>query len=353
MNPTFDTSCLSVPIWITPAYVPRSELLQELAQKLQAPYGGKKCVVHAVTVVGLGGTGKSQLVLGYIEKHLLDKLEYDTVLWLDGSSKTSLLFSFVRCCHALRLPSQGYTVSGPLRDQSPVTAVLGWLAARSNEQPWLMILDGIDEMKSDGWSVMDVLRQRLGNDCTGSVVMTSRDWKASRQLGPETEVVKVNSMSEEQAKDLLWKRIAGDTASACTDRPERGLSMVAQYLELFPLAVDLAGSKVNEDMETLEPDTDVRRANLARPAESALTAHMRDLQSNFGSLMRTGKLVSTGQYEQSMWTVWEPTLRALETIEAENEDIHPLRLLTLLAESPCPDVKECSLQIGFFAKHKR
>jgi hypothetical protein len=38
---------------------------------------GPKFLVHALAVTGLGGTGKAQLVLHYIEEH---KQNYDTIL---------------------------------------------------------------------------------------------------------------------------------------------------------------------------------------------------------------------------------------------------------------------------------
>ena len=51
---------------------------EELGQKLRRVCGGKR-PPQAVAVKGLGGTGKTQLVLRYIQEH--DE-EYKTVLWL-------------------------------------------------------------------------------------------------------------------------------------------------------------------------------------------------------------------------------------------------------------------------------
>jgi CO dehydrogenase nickel-insertion accessory protein CooC1 len=61
---------------------------------------GPKFLVHALAVTGLGGTGKAQLVLHYIEEH---KQNYDTILWIDAQDETALRSSFARCCNALSI----------------------------------------------------------------------------------------------------------------------------------------------------------------------------------------------------------------------------------------------------------
>ena len=48
----------------------------EIASKMQKSCGSKT-LVHALALVGLGGTVKTQLVLRYIEQH---RKRYDTIL---------------------------------------------------------------------------------------------------------------------------------------------------------------------------------------------------------------------------------------------------------------------------------
>ena len=64
-------------------------------------------LTHAVAVTDLEGTGKTQLVLRYIEEH---EREYDAVLWIDVWSEETARSSYERCCLALGLP-----VEAPLR----------------------------------------------------------------------------------------------------------------------------------------------------------------------------------------------------------------------------------------------
>ncbi|KAK3614257.1 hypothetical protein LTR56_027370 [Elasticomyces elasticus] len=54
--------CVSVPFTTFTTYTERSGLSAQLEEKLCQPCRGKK-LAHAVTVTGLGGTGKTQLVL--------------------------------------------------------------------------------------------------------------------------------------------------------------------------------------------------------------------------------------------------------------------------------------------------
>jgi hypothetical protein len=69
INPTRDDPCIS-PVSLSPVstYVDRPALSKDMSSKMGKPCGNKS-LVHALAVTGLGGTGKTQLVLRYIEQH--------------------------------------------------------------------------------------------------------------------------------------------------------------------------------------------------------------------------------------------------------------------------------------------
>jgi Ni2+-binding GTPase involved in maturation of urease and hydrogenase len=90
--------CISVSLAVVSTYAERPQLSQELVEKLSKAQGAE--LVHAVAVIGLGGTGKTQLVLRYIQRH---QEQYDTVLWLDVQSVETVRSSFERYCRALGL----------------------------------------------------------------------------------------------------------------------------------------------------------------------------------------------------------------------------------------------------------
>ncbi|KAK3614147.1 hypothetical protein LTR56_027444 [Elasticomyces elasticus] len=76
--------CKSVPFTTVTTYTARKDLSEQLEAKLGKPYPGKK-LAHAATVTGLGGTGKTQLVLRYIEEHEQD---YKSILWIDARRRS-------------------------------------------------------------------------------------------------------------------------------------------------------------------------------------------------------------------------------------------------------------------------
>ena len=100
--------CVSVPFATVPTFTRRPHLSKELDEKLGKAHGTG--LAHAVAVIGLGGTGKTQLVLRYIEEHEED---YDTVFWIDVRSEETARSSYERCCRELGLPIESATGDVP------------------------------------------------------------------------------------------------------------------------------------------------------------------------------------------------------------------------------------------------
>jgi hypothetical protein len=104
--------CVSVPFATVSTYTHRLHLSEELGKKLEKSHGGNG-LAHATAVIGLGGTGKTQLVLCYIEEH---EEEYDIVLWIDAQSEETTRSSYERCRRALGLPVEVLASDGTLQD---------------------------------------------------------------------------------------------------------------------------------------------------------------------------------------------------------------------------------------------
>jgi predicted ATP-dependent serine protease len=154
--------CASLPFAKVPTYAERPQLSEELSKKLDKIHGGAG-LKQAVAVIGLGGTGKTQLVLRYIEEHEKD---YDTVLWIDVRSEETTRSSYERCCRALGLPVEATLNDGQLQDVPSVQAVLSWLRGRDEDKRWLAVLDNADDLS---WDVSSVVPK--GN--AGTVIVTS------------------------------------------------------------------------------------------------------------------------------------------------------------------------------------
>jgi ABC-type phosphate/phosphonate transport system ATPase subunit len=135
---------VSVPLATVSTYTERCSLSQELKEKLSKTHGTG--LAHAVAIVGLGGAGKTQLVLHYIERH---EAEYGTILWIDARTKETARSSYERCCRMLGLPVEISSENRLLQDTPYVQAVLTWLRAQSNDQEWLVVVDNVDDLSWD------------------------------------------------------------------------------------------------------------------------------------------------------------------------------------------------------------
>jgi hypothetical protein len=151
---------------------------------------------------GLGGVGKTQLAANFARRH---QNSFSSVLWLDGSSESSLKQSFA--AFASRLPygqipeasrlygaGQGSDINAVVRD------VLGWLSIADNSD-WLLVVDNVDrdnQRREEDAEAYDV-EEYLPEADHGSVLITTRLWHLG-QLGERWEVRKVD---KEQAQDIF------------------------------------------------------------------------------------------------------------------------------------------------------
>jgi hypothetical protein len=148
-------------------------------------------LAHAVALVGLGGMGKTQLVLHYIEKR------YNTIFWIDVRSEETARSSYERCCRVLGLPVDPSSDNKLLQDTPYVQAVLTWLRAQTDDDKWLTIVDNADDLT---WDVSSIVPKGKA----GTVIVTSQDAHASRRLlGGRSPTVKVDAMTSEEAMSLL------------------------------------------------------------------------------------------------------------------------------------------------------
>jgi hypothetical protein len=156
---------------------------------------------NVVIVHGLGGIGKTQLVVKFARKH---QGRFSAVFWLDGSSEASLKQSFVSM--AQRLPQGELTADGvQMRSQATVEAEVAvrecqrWLSMSSNPH-WLLIIDNVDRdhLDKDDAQAYNV-KQYFPDADHGSILITSR-LASLQRLGSG---VKVGTVATEQARAIL------------------------------------------------------------------------------------------------------------------------------------------------------
>jgi len=160
-----------------------------------------RCRRKVVVVHGLGGIGKTQLVVEFARKH---HHRFSAVFWLDGSSETSLKQSFFDV--AQRLPRDELTVDGAAQlSDAAVEADVAvrecqrWLSISSNAH-WLLLIDNVDRdhYDEDDPQAYNV-QAYLPHADHGSVLITSR-LASLQRLGLG---VKVRTVAAEQARAIL------------------------------------------------------------------------------------------------------------------------------------------------------
>jgi hypothetical protein len=126
----------AVPLETVGSYTERHTLQSAIEEKLHKS--------HALALYGLGGTGKTQLALRYVQEH---KEDYDPILWIDARDQETTRSSFVRCAAELQLQVNTASNKGSsLTDSVAVQAVLRWLRDRKDsDDEWLVVVDNADD----------------------------------------------------------------------------------------------------------------------------------------------------------------------------------------------------------------
>ncbi|KAI0440450.1 hypothetical protein F4803DRAFT_527358 [Xylaria telfairii] len=192
---------------------------------------------RVVCLLGLGGSGKTQLALQYAWSR---RESFGVVLWIDARSRTDLTASFKLAASllGLRLPPHQAAPSsdravGKYKSEleSDVNAVKQELLRRN--QSWLMIFDQADDDE-----LFEELEKSMPSDSNGHILLSSRR-KAAYRLGQK--YFKIEGLPLESARDLLLYH-AGiqDPTQEQVDCADE----IVYSLDYIALAVDLAGGYI-------------------------------------------------------------------------------------------------------------
>lgn len=154
---------------------------------------------------GLGGVGKTQLAANFARRH---QDSFSSVLWLNGSSESSLKQSFA--AFASQIPtgqiseaSRMYTAGHGCDIDGVVRDVLNWLNITDNSK-WLLVVDNVDHDKrrceEDG-EAYDI-EEYLPEADHGSVLITTR----LHHLVQHGERWEVRKVEREKARGIfkIW-----------------------------------------------------------------------------------------------------------------------------------------------------
>lgn len=219
-------------------FAKRDELSQIMDLFKRAPHRPEEEKVTAISLVGLGGSGKTQLMLQYASRF---REFYGVVLWFDARSEEALEESFELAAAQLGLilPATTRTSansSGAMVEHQPsrvLNAALVKKELRRRNQLWLLLFDEADDLHT-----IDFLPRYFPSDSNGDILISSRQKEAYRITRYSLNVAGLPTAS---ARDLLLHHARLPTV---TSKQLLQAEEVVESLDCIALAIDLAGTYV-------------------------------------------------------------------------------------------------------------
>lgn len=194
-----------------PHFTGRGDLLIRLDSEIE----GRRSV--PIVLHGIGGIGKTQIVLEYIYTH---KKKFTSIFWINAGTKEStqdgfreiaqrLVHEHARVSHDPKpdylqiakyfhmtdvIDVEGHISVKEEHKKTVVQGIKQWLAKEGNRD-WLLVFDHVDDLES--FKIQDF----LPSTAQGSIIMTSRR-PACGSLGTALEVPE---MPQSEAADLLLR----------------------------------------------------------------------------------------------------------------------------------------------------
>jgi tetratricopeptide (TPR) repeat protein len=201
----------------SPVFVGRGTVLEGLYEQLQT----ERIAIH-----GLGGVGKTQLVLQYANLHAD---AYDMVWWIPASRTTTAVASLAALARHLGVRERA--------DQGEMLAEL--MEALRRREHWLLVYDNAEAPGQ--------LLPLLPHAGSGHVLITSRNPAWSRVARP----VKLEVLSRQESVALLRKGTG--------DKDEASARAIAELLGDLPLALEEAAAYVEETQVGLDEYLELAR----------------------------------------------------------------------------------------------
>lgn len=316
----------------TMVYVERPLAVAKIEKKLGQKSNGA-IVPHAVVLYGIGGTGKTQLVLQYVAAY---RHKYSVIIWLGSGNDEDYMWHCARTCRALNIWDSRHPAieaRGTVPQKSvAVNDLLMWLAERPLTDSWLVILDNLE----DYWGIRDCMPYGTA----GSLMVTSRSSHAANIL--RCGKIHLDSMEPEEAKAFL-RTAAFPTLQGTSDQLDELCANLSQSLDYHPLAIHLAASAIGTP-HSLGTTEDVS-LDMACKAVSKYGARLdRDQNDLF---MQPSYNFTQSSYNHSVQAAFDSTFEAL-TMDSEEKKWpnrpSPTRLLALLAFLKDTDVTDMHLK---------
>ncbi len=253
-------------------------------------------LIQAQAISGLGGIGKTQIAIEYAYRY---RAHYQAILWVNASTRDTLISDFVQLAALLKLPEYQE------QDQNIVViAMKRWL---SIHEGWLLILDNVDDL--------EMVVTFLPVEWKGNVLLTTR----LQALGTIAQSVEVEKMGLDEGVMFLLRRTKSLKPAAPLDRSEQESVALAEEivtaLDGLPLALDQAGAYIEET-----------RCGFAAYLELYRTRR-KDL------LLRRGRFPA--HHPEPVATTWSLSFQQIQQQNAAAADL--LHLLVFLSPEGIPE----------------
>ncbi|KAI0859350.1 hypothetical protein F4860DRAFT_270605 [Xylaria cubensis] len=231
--------------WIVPfrrntRFTDRESELTKLENKL---FADDQCT--RVAICGLGGVGKTQLVLELLYR-AREKDQNCSAIWIQATSMESLDQGYHNVARQLGIGNPGG------KDLDIKKLVQDYLS-KDAAGPWILVFDNADEIQmwldKTGPESQEPCRlmDYIPRSTYGRVIFTTRDRKVGVKLAQQN-VMEVTKMTEDTALNMLRNCLIDK--SLVDTRPADAKAMLA-WLTHLPLAIAQAAAYINENGVTL------------------------------------------------------------------------------------------------------
>ncbi|KAJ3497372.1 hypothetical protein NLG97_g1956 [Lecanicillium saksenae] len=231
---TPSTPSILIPFGRDRDFVKRGYILEKIEHSCGRP--GSR-----TALVGLGGVGKSQLVIEYAYR-TRERSPATWVFWVHASNSARFKEGFQDIATFVKVPGRQNLKA------SIFQLVHDWLQHERNGR-WVIILDNVDDASFLKQSRSDIEGEAIESASLkpliayipycqhGSVLVTSRNKGAALELVEEVNIIVIEPMNEKDAMRLFQNKLGQIDDEACTME-------LAAALEYMPLAIVQAAAYV-------------------------------------------------------------------------------------------------------------
>ncbi|KAJ8106476.1 hypothetical protein OPT61_g9512 [Boeremia exigua] len=250
-----------IPFLKNKRFVGRHDELDKLHQRLLVKQDCRK-----ITVIGLGGTGKTQVALQFAYT-VKEAQPERSIFWMPAVSMESFEQACVEIAKALRISQ------AEMKDEDPKRLVKRRLSS-SRAGQWLLVVDNADD--SDiffGTRQLQGIADYIPESKDGIILYTTRTPEMT-DLTPG-DVVELGEMSRQDARDFLTRSLVSKDVLRNDSTSTNLLDELLDELTCLPLAITQAAAYLNKNRMSISKYLQLLR-NTEQDLVHLMTKEFRD-----------------------------------------------------------------------------